>query len=141
MGNTFHSLNSDYSRAELRQFGLVFASAIILIFGLFFPWLRDNGIQFTRWPWILALALVAISLIAPSVLGPLNRIWLFIGYILGYINTRIILGFIFAIMFIPGAFLLKLFRKDPMCRAIDGKQTSYRVVSNQPKLKNLNRPY
>ena len=129
------------ARSELRKFGLILASGILIIFGLVFPLLREGQIHLATWPWLLSLALVIVSLIAPAALGPLNRAWLFLGHILGYINTRIILGIIFLVLFTPCALVLKLLKKDPMQREIDPQRNSYRVDSNQPKIKNLNRPY
>lgn len=117
------------------------AAGIIIIFGLFFPWLKDRPIQLMRWPWILSFGLVACSLIAPMVLIPLNKAWLFVGKILGYVNTRIILGIIYLLVFTPSALVLKLLRRDSMGRTLDSEKESYRIDSNQPKLENLNRPY
>ncbi len=141
MTNVSNSAEGKLSRSDLRNFGLILASGILIIFGLLFPWLRDRSIQITHWPWLVSFILVAISLIAPMVLRPLNKVWLFIGEILGYINTRIILGIIYLLVFTPGAIILKMLRKDPMRRMLDSELDSYRIDSNQPKLENLNRPY
>lgn len=141
MSNDDKTKEGALSRSELRKFGLIVASGIIVMFGLFFPLLRDGRIQMTSWPWLLALLLVIVSLAAPMVLGPLNKAWLFIGDILGFINTRIILGVIYLVIFTPCAFALKILKKDPMRRELDPEQVSYRIESNQPKIENLNRPY
>lgn len=126
---------------ELRTFGLILAGGIIILFGLLFPWLREGRIQLTNWPWLLSPVLVLISLIAPMALGPLNKAWLFIGHVLGYINTRIILGILFLVIFTPYSIVLKLLNKDPMQRRLDPERESYRKDSDQPKMENLNRPY
>ena len=128
-------------RAELRKFGFILAAGIVILFGIFFPLLRQGGIQWAGWPWLAAPILVVISLIAPMALGPLNRAWLFIGHILGYINTRIILGIIFLFIFTPCAFILKLLGKDLMQRKMEPQLSSYRADSSQPKTDNLTRPY
>ena len=141
MAKGVKSTEDALARSELRKFGLILASGILIIFGLLFPLLREGQIQLTSWPWLLSLALVTVSLIAPAALGPLSRAWLFLGHILGYINTRIILGIIFLVLFTPCALVLKLLKKDPMHREIDPQRNSYRVDSNQPKIENLNRPY
>ncbi len=116
MAKGVKSTEDALARSELRKFGLILASGILIIFGLLFPLLREGQIHLTTWPWLLSLALVIVSLIAPAALGPLNRAWLFLGHILGYINTRIILGIIFLVLFTPCAFMLKLLKKDPMHR-------------------------
>lgn len=137
----FNSPNQRLSRPVLRNFGLILAAGILIFFGVLFPLLRDRAIQLTTWPWYLALAIAVLSLAAPAVLRPVHTGWMFIGRILGYINTRIILGIIYLALFTPIAFVLKLLKKDPMRRAFDAKATSYRIDSRQPKPENLNRPY
>ncbi len=141
MANVSNSAEEKLSRSDLRNFGLILASGILIIFGLLFPWLRDSSIQITHWPWLLSFILITISLIAPMILRPLNKVWLFIGEVLGYINTRIILGIIYLLVFTPGAIILKLLGKDPMRRILDSELDSYRIESHQPKPENLNRPY
>lgn len=136
-----NSPNQRLSRPELRNFGLILAAGILVFFGVLFPLLRDRAIQLTTWPWYLALAIAVLSLAVPAILRPVHTGWMFIGRILGYINTRIILGVIYLALFTPVAFLLKLLKKDPMRRTFDVKATSYRIDSRQPKPENLNRPY
>jgi hypothetical protein len=128
-------------KKELRSFGFILAGGIMLLFGLLFPLLRDGCIHLASWPWMLAPFLVLVSLAAPMLLGPLNRGWLFIGDILGYVNTRIILGVIFLVIFTPYSFIMKLLKVDPMQRRLVPEQESYRINSKQPKNENLNRPY
>lgn len=133
--------NQPPSRAELRNFGLILAAGIIAFFGVLFPLLRDGTIKLATWPWYLALVLAVIGLVVPVVLRPVHKGWLFVGRILAYINTRVILGVIYLALFTPTAMVLKLMKKDPMRRAFDAGAKSYRVESRQPKLENLNRPY
>lgn len=129
------------SQTELRKFGLILAGGFIIFFGLLIPLLKGRGIQFLSWPWLLAAALVLISLAIPKVLGPLHRAWMFLGHILGWINTRIILGIIFLLIFTPTALLFRLLGKDPMRRNLTAEVKSYRISSRQPKPENLNRLY
>ena len=132
------------SPAELRQFGFILTGGLIAIFGLLLPWLREGslqGIQFNSWPWYAAAVLLVISLVAPQILGPLHKGWMFIGHILGYINSRIILGLIYLAIFTPVALFFKLTNKDPLQRKLDKQLASYRADSKQPKTDNLSRPY
>jgi hypothetical protein len=93
------------------------------------------------WPWLLAAGLVLVSLTVPKALGPLNRAWMFLGHILGWINTRIILGIVFLLIFTPTALVFRLLGKDPMRRSFAAGDKSYRLGSRQPKPENLNRLY
>ena len=129
------------TRAALRNFGLILAAGVVAFFGLLFPLLKGGGIRPLSWPWLAALALAAISLAAPGLLRPLNRAWMFLGHILGYINTRIILGLIYLTIFTPIAFLFRLLGKDPLQRRYQPGAQSYRKDSRQPQPENLTRPY
>lgn len=129
------------SSTELRKFGLILAGGFIVFFGLLIPLLKGRGIHLMSWPWLLAAGLVVVSAVVPKVLAPLHRAWMFLGHILGWINTRIILGLIFLLIFTPIALLFRLLGKDPMQRSFSAERTSYRISSRQPKPENLNRLY
>ncbi|MCW5200286.1 hypothetical protein VU07_00490 [Desulfobulbus sp. F4] len=129
------------SRAELRKFGLILAGGFVIFFGLLLPLLKGRGIHLMSWPWLLAAGLMLFSLAAPSTLAPLNRAWLFLGHILGWINTRIILGIIFLVIFTPVAFMFRLLGRDSMQRSFDAGRNSYRIGSRQPQPENLPRLY
>lgn len=129
------------SPAELRDFGLILAAGFVAFFGLLIPLLKGRGVHLLTWPWFLAAALALLSFAAPGILAPLRRVWLFAGHILGWINTRIILGVIFLVIFTPAAVLFRLMGKDPMQRSVDAGLKSYRRDSRQPQSENLTRPY
>lgn len=129
------------TRSELRNFGLILAAGIIVFFGLLFPLMKGGGIRPLSWPWLSALVLAAISLTIPGVLRPLHRAWMFVGGILGYINTRIILGIIYLAIFTPISILFKLLGKDHLRRTYQPGAKSYRIDSRQPQPENLTRPY
>ncbi|CAK8723315.1 SxtJ [Candidatus Electronema halotolerans] len=129
------------SQTELRKFGLILAGGFVVFFGLLIPLLKGRGIHLMNWPWLLAVGLILVSAVAPKALGPLNRAWMFLGHILGWINTRIILGIVFLLIFTPTALVFRLLGKDPMRRSFAIGQKSYRISSSQPKPENLNRLY
>jgi len=139
--NMTNATNEPLSRTELRKFGLILGAGVALFFGIVFPLLRDRGIDPTSWPWYLALAFAATALALPNILGPVHTVWMKIGAVLGFVNTRIILGIIFLALFTPTAVVLKLLKKDPMRRTFDAQAASYRIESRQPKPENLKRPY
>ena len=141
MKNLSQSKEKALLRTELRTFGFVMACGVILMFGLLFPWLLEEQIQMTHWSWKIAAGFISISIFVPIILKPFQKIWLFVGDILGFINTRIILGIIYLMIFTPSAIILKILGKDPMRRSLKPAQESYRIDSAQPKFENLNRPY
>lgn len=63
-----------------------------------------------------------------------------VGIALSKITTPIVLTLVFFVVIFPTSLLMRLFRKDPMRRSFD-ESASYRVVSRQPSVKNLEKPY
>jgi hypothetical protein len=111
-------------RAELRKFGLIVGG----IFGAIGIWpavLRGASVR--QWAVALAVAIIVPALVAPRTLGPAQRAWMALGHVLGWINTRLILGLIFFGLMTPMALVFRLIRKDPMQRTFDSTASSYRV--------------
>ena len=110
---------------DLRKFGALMAVMIGLIFGLFFPWIL--GRPWPRWPWITGAVFLVPAAVFPAALGPVHRVWMWVGEKLGWINSRIILGFVFFIIFVPAGWIMRLFGKDPMARKLDRNAESYKI--------------
>lgn len=123
---------------ELRKFGLIMAAMISLFFGVLIPWIWSTGIS--GWVFAVAAAFVVVALLAPALLEPVHYVWMKIGLVLGWINTRIILGLLFFLIFVPLGLLLRLSR-DPMRRKIDRSLPTYIERSAQPAPSHLERPY
>lgn len=109
---------------QLRSFGLT-VGGIFAIIGLWPAVFRGAD---PRW-WALVLTgLLGIpALLFPRILGPAYRGWMAIGQVLGWINTRIILGVLFYTLFLLMGLLLRLMGKDPMHRKLDPSAKTYRV--------------
>ena len=127
-------INHQITRAELRTFGLVTAGMVVLCFGLLIPWIW--GFAWPIWPLIIAATLATMALIAPASLKPVYVAWMRFAGILGWVNTRIILGLIFFLMFLPFGLVMRLFN-DPMRRKLDKSIKTYRVISTSPKHENM----
>ena len=112
-------------KKRLRSFGLI-VGGIFLLIGLW-P-LVVHGSPMRAWAVVLAVLLIPPALIFPRVLHWPYRGWMFVGHILGAINTRIILGIIFFIVFTPIGLIMRAFRYDPMTRRFDSALKTYRVM-------------
>ncbi len=123
----------------LREFGLVTGGIVAGLFGLFLPWLFDSGIPV--WPWILAVILALWAIIAPNTLEPVYRVWMRIGFLTGSVTTPLILGFVFFLVVLPTALVMRLIGHDPMARQLDEGVPTYRVPSQKIEAKNLERPF
>ncbi len=151
-------------KKELRSFGLLMAFFIVIIFGLGLPlligqestalidlWVRAQLKQWRVnywfdlyglpiWPWLLAVFLSFWAFLLPIVLSPLFRFWMALGDILGWINTRIILGVLFYFLFMPLGLVLRLLGYDPMLRQLNSEK-SYRQKSVILEKNHMEKPY
>ena len=123
---------------QLRQFGLIMAGMIVLFFALLIPWIW--GFEIPLWPWVLAGAFAVVAAAAPSLLRPVYTGWMKVGAVLGWINTRLILGIVFFLIFVPAGLVMRAVR-DPMRRRLNEPVSSYRIPSKQPVVDNLEKPF
>lgn len=118
------------SKREMRSFGLIMSVFIMLVFGMFLPWLIawNTGI----YPWLLSFTFAAIGLVWPILLTPVFNVWMAIGAVLAKINTLLILIIIYVVLFIPIGLILRLLRYDPLKRNKPTGLNSYRVLRSTP---------
>lgn len=109
----------------LQRFGLTVGAMLGFIFGLFLPWLRDS--VYPLWPWLAGGVLALTGALKPAWLAQLYRGWMRLALALGWLNTRLILGFLFYGFITPIGLMLCLAVKDPLARRFDPKANSYRV--------------
>jgi hypothetical protein len=63
--------------------------------------------------WV-ALGIGGLSIILPPFATGFNWLWLKIGHVLAWFNSRVILGVVYFFVLVPIAFLARLFGKDKM---------------------------
>ena len=134
-----NTVTVEKGKDELRKFGLLTGGLIAGLFGLVFPFLFAR--PYPVWPWVIGGALLAWALVLPASLASIYKYWMRFARILGWVNTRIILGFIFFLLITPFGLLMRLFARDPMARKFDAKATSYRVPSVTAPRENIRRPF
>lgn len=135
------NMNSDIPVLDangLRKFGIVTGVVAAVLFGFFIPYVF--GYRAPIWPWFLGVLLVFWAIVHPVSLSCIYKSWMKIGLFFGLINTRIILTFLFFLVFLPVGFAFKIFRKDPMKRSFT-KQDSYRIKSRDQLKYHMERPY
>ena len=74
-----------------KSFGIVFFIFFLII--ALWPLMNDGEIRI--WSIILALLFLILGLINSKILTPLHRLWIKLGYFLGYFVSPIIMGMIF----------------------------------------------
>ena len=113
----------------LRQFGLL-VGGVFLVIGLW-PFLRrQEAIQ--EWAIVLGALLSVAGLAVPAILKYPYKAWMRLGHVMGWINTRIILGILFYGIVTPMGLVMKLAGRDPMCRSFEPDAPTYRVI-RQPR--------
>ena len=77
--------------------------------------------------YIYGLLLIIFSIFSPNKLKNIYEIWMSIGNILGFVNSRIILGSIFIFILLPIGIFMKIFKYDPLRRS-KNKEKTYREL-------------
>ena len=107
---------------ELRKFAWVMAAAFSLFgaIGLF-----RGGHSFPIVLLSIASLFVFFGLVYPAALAPVFKVWMKFAHILGWINTRLILGAFFYLILTPLSTVMKIARRDLLRRRFDRSGSSY----------------
>jgi Saxitoxin biosynthesis operon protein SxtJ len=111
-----------------RQFGVVFT----IVFAIVALWPAVWGRPVRWWSAAVAGAFLAAALLAPRVLAPLNRVWLWIGLLLHKCVSPIVLGLVFFSTVTPIALLLRALGKDPLRLRFDNAAPTYWIARRPP---------
>jgi len=101
--------NTEISDKELKEFGLLMTWAFPLFIGVIAPWILGLGIQW--WTLWVSGCFVSLSFLAPNLIYIPYKVWMFIGGIVGFINTRLILGATFYLLIFPIGLILRTVNK------------------------------
>lgn len=129
--NALHELlirEGEIKGSSDRSFGGVF-TVVFLIIGF---WPMVSGGTPRSWALAIAGVFLALAIIRPSVLAPLNRLWMKFGLLLHKITNPIIMGLVFFLAVTPTAMVMKVLGKDPLRRKIDKGATSYWIDREPP---------
>ena len=120
----------DQNPSVMRKFGLVLGLILLLItIGLCYKnpldtYLTPKIITFS----VLTICSFLLAIVAPSLLKPLNTIIVFIAMIIGWFMTRIILGILFFLVFLPMGLVMRMMGRDSMRRKLDSSIDSYWIT-------------
>ena len=129
----------ELGRKGLREFGLTTGVVVVVIFGLFFPWILER--DWPVWPWVIAAPLWLLALAHPPWLRWIYRAWMRFGLLASRVMTPLVLGIVFFVMISPMGLLRRLMGKDPMQRTLDPSLKSYRIQSVKSPDNKLERPF
>jgi hypothetical protein len=115
------------SKKDLRKFGLSVGTVLLIISGLFYYFDKPAFIYFA----LIGAYLFLVGLFFPSTLKPLNKIWMALAIILGFISSRIILTVLFYIVLTPIGLIAKLTGKKFLVLKYDHSAVTYWEKSSQ----------
>tara|TARA_B100000242_G_C42775960_1_gene361265 strand:- start:77 stop:484 length:408 start_codon:yes stop_codon:yes gene_type:complete len=129
MNKKFKIINTETKK--LRQFGYIFGIFIPLIFGIILPLIYGHSLR--SFPLFIGVPFIFLGLFFPKKLNLIYIIWMKIGFILSWINSRLILFLIFLLVLLPISLISKLFKYDPLKLKIN-HLISYREIRKESKL-------
>ncbi len=124
-------MKNNIQKKELKEFGLLIGIVFPILVGWFLPSL--SGHSFKIWSLWVSIPSLILSITRPHLLLYPYKIWMKIGYILGWFNSRIILGLVFLTVLQPIALIMRISGHDPL-RLKKSNQKSYREVKTIKKI-------
>ena len=124
-------MKESISKKQLREFGLLVGFCFPLIIGWIIPVI--GGHLFKSWTLWIGSPLLILGILAPRTLLYPYKFWMKLGLILGWINSRIILGIIFIFILEPISLVMRLFGYDPL-KLKKGSKKTYRENKKNNKI-------
>jgi Saxitoxin biosynthesis operon protein SxtJ len=106
---------------DLKKFGVT-VGAVLFLFAILLFWKQKDGYIYFS---IIGGLLILSGLIKPTILKPLNKAWMTLAILMGWVMTRVILIILFYIILTPTAFFAKIFKKNFLDLEIDKSKNSY----------------
>ena len=115
----------------LREFGFLIGFIFPFLIGWILPLI--GGHSFRNWTLFISIPSIILAFTKPILLLYPYRAWMKLGYILGWVNSRIILGLVFLIVLQPIALIMRILGHDPL-RTKKFSQKSYREIKTNHKV-------
>ncbi|MDP4173935.1 MAG: SxtJ family membrane protein [Bacteroidota bacterium] len=113
--------NIQSTKKDLRNFGLSVGGVLLFIGAILLLKSKPSAQYFV----IISLVLILPGLFFPALLKPLQKIWMALAIVIGWISTRIILSLLFYFVLTPIGFIMRLKGKDILDEKIEKEKTSY----------------
>jgi hypothetical protein len=123
------------SKKSLRKFGTTIGVVLLVLSGILL--IRDKQPML---PFFITASVIffILTLAAPVLLKPVYIVWMRLGFVLGWVNTRLLLLIIFYLVVTPIGLLMRLLGNDPLLRRLDKKTSSYWVKKENKEFNPLN---
>ena len=104
-----------------RSFGLVFSIFFFIIFSYNFFLNNDFNIYIL----LLSIIFLILGVLNSKILYPMNRVWIYFGYLLGKFITPVVLFILYFSIVLPTNLVLKIIGKDIMRLKYNKNTKSY----------------
>ena len=128
----YHASHAEHGELEVgsdRSFAWVFTVFFALV-GLFPVVFSSGGPRL--WALGVSGAFLGLGIVAPSVLHPLNVLWMRFGGLLNMIVSPLVLGMLFFVTVTPMGLLVRLFGNDLLRLKYDKESSSYWIDREPP---------
>jgi len=120
-----------YSFRAEREFGLIVGGILALLSGW---WLyRGKFVNAASVTLPLSGLLIVFGILLPRVLVYPNKAWMSLAGMLAFVNTRIVLGIVFFLLFTPIGFVNRLLAWDPLYRRVRPRDSYWRPYSTRQR--------
>ena len=115
-----------------KSFGFLFGS-IFLIIAIYFIFQKNN--YFSLISFLLSFSFLILSILKPTLLLPLNRLWMRFGLLLSLIVNPIVLGLIFFVLITPIGIVSRLFGRDELKLKLKDSNSYWMVPNSNNNIK------
>jgi hypothetical protein len=109
------------SKKDLRKFGLTVGGILLIIAALLFYLEKPSAMYLA----IMGGLLILSGIFYPKILKLLNKVWMGLALLLGFIMSRVILTILFYVVLTSIAFIAKIFGKKFMVIKYDKSAKTY----------------
>ena len=98
-------MKTQIAKKELREFGILIGICFPIFVGFIFPFFTGHFLKL--WTLWIGIIFLIIAILKPRLLFYPYKIWMKIGDVLGWFNSRLILGLVFILILQPISLLMK----------------------------------
>lgn len=117
-------------KKQVRTFGLMLA-AILIVFGVLQFYKDRHSLAYVLY--VSGVISAASALFFQPVIKPIYIIMMKMAHVLGWINTRILLGLLFYIILTPTGLLMRMFGRDILDQNINPDSKDYWIKKEKIK--------
>jgi hypothetical protein len=122
-----------------KDFGILFTSIFFFITIYFL--IQEKPLLFYIFTSLFSIFLI-VTIFRPSLLKPLNKLWMMFGYLMGRIMNPLIMGVIFFLMITPIAIVTRFFKRDELVIKKKDRRSMWNTrLENQIKPESFNNQF